>query len=317
MGTVRLARATVLRRLFARVSVQDYWVCDSCKSLVRSVDAKCYSCGRLRASDAPAVGRGAQGAVLTPGVDDEFQAEAWRLSADHRYVSVRYLAPLAAVLVFLAVMISVVHSLVGLGILFKALDLTSFEAYLDGAWIPREPFEMSLRIGIAELIVTVAAAIACIALVAISVRNAPVLGAGTPPRSALGAVLWWFVPLLNLVRPYQIVSDVYARLAVRGSVATKIVGAWWACFLLAWFVRIFGSLIVSFLVGFGLALGWRPTIREAVGVTIALQALEALFYIGAGIILVRVLLELGSRQRTRARWIASGAAGGLDAPSAG
>jgi hypothetical protein len=297
--------------------VQDFWVCDSCKSLVRSVDAKCYSCGRLRASGAAAVGRGAEGAVLTPGIDDEFQTEAWALSADHRYVSVRYLAPLAAMLVFLAVMISVVHSLVGLGILARALDLTSFEAYSEGAWIPREPFDMSARIGIAELIVTIGAGIACIALVAISVRNAPVLGAGTPPRSVPGAVLWWFVPLFNLVRPYQILSDVYARLAVRGSVATKIVGAWWACYLLAWFVRIFGGLIVAFLIGFWLALGWHPTIREAVGLTIALEALEAFFYIGAGIILVRVLLELGARQRTRARWITTGAAAGLDSPSVG
>ena len=297
--------------------MQEFWVCASCKSLVRRIETRCYSCGRLRAADDKSISAGAPGAVLTPGVDDEFQAEAWRLSLGHRYITVRYLAPLAAMLVFVAVMVDVVQSLVTLGILARALELKTIDDYRAGAWIPRDVLSTSGQIAIVEALVTVGAGIAVIALFAVSVRNAPALGAGTPPSSPLGAILWWFVPFFNLFRPYHMVRDIYDRLSVRGSVASKIVGAWWACFLISWFVRIFGRLIVDLLVGFWLALGWVPTIREAVGLTIALSALEALFYIGSGIFLVRVLLELGYRQRVRARWIAAGAAAGLGPASAG
>ena len=297
--------------------MQEFWVCDSCKSLVRKIDAKCYSCGRLRAPEARSIEAGAHGAVLTPGVDDEFQREAWSLSATRRYLSVRWLAPVTAILVFLAVMLDVVNTLVGLGISARALELKTVEEYTSGRWIPRDTLAVNVQIGLLEIAVTVGAAIACIALFALSVRNAPVLGAGTPPRSTIGAILWWFVPIFNLVRPFQIVGDVYARLAVAGSSATKIVGAWWACYLLSWFVRVVGRLIVDLLVGFWLALGWVPTIREAVGLAIALSALASLFYIAAGIFLVRVILELGLRQGVRARWIAAGAAAGLEAPSSG
>ena len=297
--------------------MQEFWVCDSCKSLVRKIDSKCYSCGRLRAPDAKSIDAGASGAVLTPGVDDEFQREAWSLSAVRRYRSVRWLAPGAAILVFVAVMLDVVNILVALGISARALEVKKIEDYTSGAWIPRDILAVNAQIWLVEIAVTIGAGIACIALFAISVRNAPILGAGTPPRSAIGAVLWWFVPFYNLVRPFQIVSDVYARMAVPGSAATKIVGAWWACFLLSWFVRVVGGLIVDLLVGFWLALGWVPTIREAVGLGLALVALEGLFYIAAGIFLVRVILELGVRQRVRARWIAAGAAAGLEPVSAG
>jgi hypothetical protein len=250
-------------------------------------------------------------------VDDEFQRAAWSLSAARRYRSVRWLAVGAASLVFVAVMLDVVSALVALGISARALDLKTVDEYRKAAWIPRDILAVGVQISIVEIAVTIGAAIACIALFAISVRNAPILGAGTPPRSAIGAVLWWFVPFFNLVRPFQIVSDVYARLAVPGSTATKIVGAWWACYLVSWFVRIFGGLIVDLLAGFALALGWVPTVREAVGLGMALVGLEAFFYVAAGIFLVRVLLELGARQRARARWIAAGAAAGLEPASAG
>ncbi len=297
--------------------MQEFWVCESCKSLVRKIDSKCYSCGALRAAGAKSIDAGASGAVLTPGVDDEFQREAWSLSASRRYRSVRWLAPAAAILVFAAVMLDVVNVLVSLGIEARALDLKTVDEYTSGTWIPRDILAVNVQISLVEIAVTIGSAIACIALFAISVRNAPILGAGTPPRSAAGAVLWWFVPFYNLVRPFQIVSDVYARLAVPGSAATKIVGAWWACYLLSWFVRVIGRFIVDLLVGFWLALGWVPTIREAVGLGIALVALEGLFYVAAGIFLVRVILQLGFRQRVRARWIAAGAAAGLEAASAG
>lgn len=297
--------------------MQEFWVCDSCKSLVRKVDSKCYSCGRIRAPEAKSIDAGATGAVLTPGVDDEFQGQAWSLSASRRYKSVRWLAPGAATLVFVAVMLDVVNNLVGLGVYARALDLKRVEDYTSGTWIPRDIVAIDFQITLVEVAVTIGAAIACIALFAISVRNAPVLGAGTPPRSALAAVVWWFVPFYNLVRPFQIVSDVYARMAVPGSAATKIVGAWWACYLLSWFVRVIGGFIVDLLVGFWLALGWVPTIREAVGLAMALSALEAVFYVASGIFLVRVILELGDRQRVRARWIAAGAAAGLAPASTG
>ena len=43
--------------------MQEFRVCDSCKSLVRKIDSKCYSCGRLRAPDAKSIDAGASGAA--------------------------------------------------------------------------------------------------------------------------------------------------------------------------------------------------------------------------------------------------------------
>jgi len=71
-----------------------------------------------------------------------------------------------------------------------------------------------------------------------AVANARSLGvqtAATPGWS----VGWWFIPFANLVKPYQILRSLFDGL-VSGS--GRIVGFWWACYLLAGLVGNFAAL---------------------------------------------------------------------------
>jgi lysylphosphatidylglycerol synthetase-like protein (DUF2156 family) len=76
-------------------------------------------------------------------------------------------------------------------------------------------------------------AIAFFAWLSRTVDNLPVLAAGTPsvtPRSAIG---WWFVPIVNLVKPYQLMRDLHDRVAIGTSTGGGwIVLAWWLAFIL-------------------------------------------------------------------------------------
>jgi hypothetical protein len=288
--------------------MQEFWVCDGCKSLVRRLDPTCYRCGRPRAVGDRSVDAGARGAVLTPGVDGRtLQGVAWTLSTGGRYVSVRYLSALAALLVMADVVLSTAHAAVTVALESRLMDSTIGQIVNDQV-LPRDLVDISTQLFAIELIVWVLGTIAWIALVGISVHNAPALGAGTPPSTTLEAVGWWFVPLFNLVRPVQIVNDVYERLAVQGSARSMVVGVWWAGFLLAWLIRVPISWLVVFVMTAALFMGWTPSVREVTGVGLSLDILADLFYLASGLALVQVILELGRRQRVREAWVAAGAA---------
>ena len=292
------------------VAMQEFWVCDGCKSLVKRHDTKCYRCGRPRAAEARSIDAGARGAVLTPGVDGRaLQGVAWKLSAGQRYVSIRYLSALAALLVLADVALSTAHAAVTVALESRLLDATA-DQILNDRLLPPDLVNVATQLFAVELVVWVLGTIAWIALVGISVHNAPALGAGTPPSTTLEAVGWWFVPFYNLVRPFRIVQDVYERLAVRGSARSMVVGVWWACFLLAWLIRVPGSWLVVFVMTAAVFAGWTPSVREVTGVALSMDILADLFYLASGLALVQVILELGRRQRVREAWVAAGAAAG-------
>jgi hypothetical protein len=79
------------------------------------------------------------------------------------------------------------------------------------------------------LAIFVPTVIAFLAWLSRAVANGPALGAGFPPSSPRAAIGWWFVPIANLFKPYQIVKDLHQRLALPGSQAGKMfpVLAWW------------------------------------------------------------------------------------------
>jgi hypothetical protein len=73
-------------------------------------------------------------------------------------------------------------------------------------------------------------------------RNLPALGANDLKFSPRGAVGWYFCPLLNLFRPYQVMREISnasnsACLSIDGSAwrnrnAPAVVRLWWASFLI-------------------------------------------------------------------------------------
>jgi Domain of unknown function (DUF4328) len=83
------------------------------------------------------------------------------------------------------------------------------------------------------LVVGAATSIVFLAWLSRTVDNAPTIGAGRPPVTPLWSIAWWFIPLANLVRPYQIVRDLHDRMSIGTSTGGGwIVLAWWMAFLL-------------------------------------------------------------------------------------
>jgi hypothetical protein len=104
--------------------------------------------------------------------------------------------------------------------------------------------------------------------------NLPRLGVRSPRFSPGWAVGWFFVPVVNLVRPYQVLRDVWANSepprresgdpnprGVRGPLVIKL---WWACCLLSllpWLVPVPSDLFISLSMSIGSDLGgfrWTP-----------------------------------------------------------
>jgi len=82
------------------------------------------------------------------------------------------------------------------------------------------------------LLLWMASAIAFLGWLSRSVENVPPLMAGTPVRSPRESVGWWFVPIACLLVPYQIVRDLFDRLATQQrSGKGGLVLAWWILFV--------------------------------------------------------------------------------------
>jgi len=75
-------------------------------------------------------------------------------------------------------------------------------------------------------------AIAFLAWLSRSVENVPALGGGKPlvtPRWSIG---WWFVPVANLLKPYQIARDLHDRMGLgESSGGGWIIVSWWVLFV--------------------------------------------------------------------------------------
>jgi len=128
--------------------------------------------------------------------------------------------------------------------------------------------------------VSIAAAVAFLAWLSRAVENTPALGGGSPDFSPREAIGWWFVPIANFVRGYQIVADLWQRM---GGGSTRLVLVWWILWL--------GSEAV------GLAFGVlpAPTTIEAVQTRLALEGVSLVasaIAAGLGIWIIRQTEQL-------------------------
>ena len=86
-----------------------------------------------------------------------------------------------------------------------------------------------------------ACVVAYLAWLSRSVDNVPVLTGERPSVTPGWSIGWWFIPLANLIRPYQIVRELLVRLRGSETGPTAIVLAWW----LAWIAANVASAIVN------------------------------------------------------------------------
>jgi hypothetical protein len=129
------------------------------------------------------------------------------------------------------------------------------------------------------------------------VANVPALGGDAPGTTPNMAVVWWFIPFANLVKPHGILSDIWRRLALTEAGAKSgIVTAWWLLFLAGNFVGQFYARLPV------------PTTVEEFNGQMALSIFDDLLVIFAGVLAVELILRIERRSSTRAARLATATA---------
>lgn len=121
--------------------------------------------------------------------------------------------------------VAFLHDLTGFGILDAAAAGTLTDADADA-------FDsLFATIGQAQLVAYVTCAVAFLAWLSRSVDNVERLAGGKPAFTPRMSIAWWFIPFANFVMPYQVVADLYRRMAPVERISTLIVLGWWVFFL--------------------------------------------------------------------------------------
>lgn len=96
-------------------------------------------------------------------------------------------------------------------------------------------------VAIAEIVVRLACIVIFLVWLYRVFGNLPLIGARNLEFSPGWAIGWWFVPFLNLVKPYQVVKELYVESKIAKDISTgesssdssENVGLWWATFIVA------------------------------------------------------------------------------------
>lgn len=170
-------------------------------------------------------------------------------------------------------------------------------------------WEKALRSAVgAYAICYVLAGIAFLAWLSRVVDNVPSLGGGRPNASPRAAIGWWFVPFVNLVKPFQVVADVWRRLATTPQErATTLLLVWWLLWL--------GGGIVDRIIGAVPDPDDLATLRSL----LVLDSIALFAQVIAGWLLIRAIWEIERRSRIREEALRGGLLAGraIAAPSPG
>lgn len=155
------------------------------------------------------------------------------------FVSTEKLAKAAGILLGICIIIDVAAVWSGYS------EIKLLEKIMNGALVFEEEAEANdmrqAMIGLAQLAVLIATAIVFLKWLHRSHKNLPALGAEGLKFTPGWAVGWWFIPFLNLVRPYQVVQEVWKAsdpahergLSWQGSSNLSLIGLWWGTWLIA------------------------------------------------------------------------------------
>jgi len=206
----------------------EFWVCDRCKSLNQRWAMRCYRCQEPRRIDPQILSADGPSVVWTAGPDARVAAGASAPVAIGRYRPSTLRAAFAISFIGLA-------TVLGLAV----LGVTA-APFIGGGRQDWTDFRMAFfaesnrRILVAcvglLLASYVGAAISWLAWLSRAIDNVPALGGGRPSTSPRGTVMAWFVPFVNLAKPYWILRDLHDRLAVPGRRSAPL-RAWWVCWL--------------------------------------------------------------------------------------
>jgi hypothetical protein len=90
-------------------------------------------------------------------------------------------------------------------------------------------------LGVGELVTYIATAVAFLVWLRRSVSNALDMGVATSGYTPGEAVFTWFIPIVNLVSPYRLITELHRDLATpsSGRSGAWLIRAWWAAWLAA------------------------------------------------------------------------------------
>ena len=141
-----------------------------------------------------------------------------------------------------------------------------------------------------------------------TVDNLPPLAGGTPRHSPGESIVWWFVPLANLVLPFMMVREAWHRYAT----PSRHGNAWT---IVAWWITYNVGFTIGF-IAFGMVFGEQKPDQTESQLISQIQSGLFLGVLGFGLIFAAAVLgfyivnELGHRAGERAAMF------GLDAPEA-
>lgn len=160
-------------------------------------------------------------------------------------------------------------------------------------------------VGIATIVVLVVTAVLFIRWLAQARRNAEALG-GRGMEHAPGWVAWgWFIPILNLFRPYEVIAEIWRasepgpdrRSHPLADSTPPFMRAWWAAWLIGGFLS-----QLAFRMALGLGEQWDLGDFMAAERVLVIASLASL---AAAVLATRLVRELDQRQRARAIRLAS------------
>jgi hypothetical protein len=101
------------------------------------------------------------------------------------------------------------------------------------------------------------------------------------------AVGYFFVPFVNLVKPYQVVNEIWTKSdSAESSSGSAMIGFWWVCFLLLGFANWIGTTLIS------------ARLPDA---GFPLVVVSMIANVGAGIMLTAIIIGVQRRQEERLR----------------
>jgi hypothetical protein len=206
----------------------EFWVCDRCKSLNQRWAKRCYGCQAERRIDHQILSSDGPSAVWTAEPGALATSRASGPVAVGRYRSSTLRAAFAVVFIGLTTSLG----LALLGVTVAALVGVGRQGWTDYLAVLFAEDNRRILLTVVGLLIVayLGAAISWFAWLSRAIDNVPALGGGRPPTSPRGAIAAWFVPVMNLAKPYWILRDLHDRLAVPGRRNAPL-RAWWICWL--------------------------------------------------------------------------------------
>jgi hypothetical protein len=153
----------------------------------------------------------------------------------------------AVLVVFVAIALISVTALIS-----DLLEINLMDRVIAGASVTRADLIATDNrqgiVGLIQLASLIAGAIVFIRWLSAAYRNVDVVAPGARRFGHGWAIGGWFVPILNLWRPKQVVNDVWRAGETRDAAHTEpgiVVGLWWAAFIISNFLSDAGTRIFS------------------------------------------------------------------------